>query len=286
METRWVVARRMLGLALAVVLAGCVQIPERPGVHLSSVGQVESDCHVAGPGGIDEAARGLSREHIAVLSWNIYKQGGEEWQRDFRRLSRQRDLLLLQEALLDAELEGELEEADYHWAMSNAFYRGGSASGVLTASSQEALAHCSQYVSEPIIRIPKSLLVSRYPIAGTSQNLLVANVHGINFTTGVGSYREQFAALAEVLEGHHGPVVLAGDFNSWSQSRLDVLNGLAERFGLQRVGYSAYNRKRVFRHSIDHIYYRGLHVVRSVSPSVTSSDHNPLLVTFRLETEQ
>ena len=271
-----------------LLLTACVQIPERPGIHLSSSGQVDATCELDEPGSFvpDEAwVEGLSRERIAVLSWNIYKESRDDWQRDLRQLSQQRDLVLLQEAKRHSTLEAALKDARYRWAMTNAFYRDDMASGVLTASTQAALMHCSQYVSEPIIRIPKSLLLSRYPIKGTTQTLLVANVHGINFTTGMGSYHQQFDALAAALEGHQGPVVLAGDFNSWSQARQDVLNDIARRFGLLRVGYRQHNRKRVFQRAIDHVYYRGLSIVHADSPSVDSSDHNPLLVTFRLETE-
>ena len=281
-RTRPGLADRLAVAGLLLSLAACVQIPERPGLSMSALGRVDASCHVS----TSVAERpGLSPGQIAVLNWNVYKGSGDGWLQDLQRLSAGRDLVLLQEARLDTGLRGQLAVDDYHWGMTNAFILDATANGVLNASREPAIEHCAQYVSEPLIRIPKSLLVSRYALEGRQQTLLVANVHGINFTTGMGSYRRQLDALAGSLAAHEGPIILAGDFNSWSQARLDALNAVAGHLGLQRVAYSGHNRKRIFQHSVDHIYYRDLRIVKAHSPSVASSDHNPLLVTFALDME-
>ena len=142
------------------------------------------------------------------------------------------------------------------------------------------------YANEPIIQIPKSILVSTYSPAGTNQRLLVANVHGINFSLGLNAYREQFKALDTILREHTGPLILAGDFNTWSDDRQAILDQLSKDLSLQQVGYKSHHRITVFGNPIDHVYYRGLELVQASSPSVSSSDHNPLLVTFKLTTAQ
>lgn len=39
---------------------------------------------------------------------------------------------------------------------------------------------------------------------------------------------------------------------------------------------------RFFGHKVDHIFYRGLDLLDSRAVPVTSSDHDPLMATFRL----
>ena len=43
--------------------------------------------------------------------------------------------------------------------------------------------------------------------------------------------------------------------------------------------------RKVFGHTVDRVYYRGLTLEEALVIEVTSSDHNPLLVRFRLNNE-
>ena len=157
---------------------------------------------------------------------------------------------------------------------------------MLTASRKNSNKHCALYAKEPVVQTPKSILVSTYPIAGSHQTLLVANVHGINFTLSLESYRLQFKALHKVLQKHQGPIILAGDFNSWRDERQAILDELSQALSLQQVAYKSHRRVTVLGNPIDHVYYRGLEIIEASSPSVTSSDHNPLLVTFKVAEPQ
>lgn len=233
------------------------------------------------------ANNGLSPEHISLLSWNIFKQSRNNWLSDFQQLSHERDLLILQEAYMDESLGAVLSISPYHWLMTTAFYYKDNASGVLTASRNPATKHCALYTKEPLIKTPKSILLSIYPITGTEQTLLVANVHGINFSLGLKSYRDQFETLGEIIQNHSGPLILAGDFNNWRENRQAILDELSQELSLQRVDYESHHRITIFGNPVDHVYYRGLELVDASSPYVSSSDHNPLLVTFKLiETPQ
>jgi endonuclease/exonuclease/phosphatase (EEP) superfamily protein YafD len=84
------------------------------------------------------------------------------------------------------------------------------------------------------------------------------------------------------MAGHTGPIVLAGDFNDWSQRRNDILSLVGQRLDLIPVQLTGDARSRYWGRPVDHIYYRGLEVVQAQAVKVTSSDHNPLLVRFRL----
>lgn len=274
-------------LIAAQLLAGCIHIPILPQLnHSSEITSKQPSTHctpdISLPQEYKTIETGLSPERISVLSWNMYKQSRENWADDFNRLSSNQDLLILQEAYLDNKLDSALSKSLYDWTMTTAFLYGDKANGVLTASRNRPDRHCALYTKEPLIQTPKSILVSTYLLAGTNQYLLVANVHGINFTLGLKTYRQQFDALEKILQNHQGPLILAGDFNSWRESRQDILNKLSDNLSLRRVSYESHPRITVFGNPIDHIYYRGLEIFKASSPSVTSSDHNPLLVTFKL----
>ena len=62
-----------------------------------------------------------------------------------------------------------------------------------------------------------------------------------------------------------------------------ILKDLSIRLGLKAVTFNKHNRTKVFGHNIDHIFYRQLTVTDARVVKVTSSDHNPMLVSFRLE---
>ena len=276
---------------VTLLLAGCLHIPVQPELNYSSAAtakqqptQCAADIHLSRESGITES--GLSPDRISVLSWNIYKQSRDDWYTDFYRFSYGQDVLILQEAHMDDSLTTALSNSPYNWAMTTAFVYRDKATGVLTASRKLSDRHCALLAKEPLIQLPKSILISTYPIAGSHQSLLVANVHGINFTLGLESYRLQFKALQEVIQNHRGPVILAGDFNSWREGRQAILNNLSHDLSLQQVAYKSHRRITVFGNPIDHIYYRGLEIIEASSPSVTSSDHNPLLVSFKVTEPQ
>ena len=273
-----------------LLVAGCLHIPVQPQLAYSSVSIAKQQVGTCASDFIPrqrlEADSGLSPHRISVLSWNMYKQSRADWYSDFYRFSHAQHVLIQQEAYMDEGPISVLSNSPYHWTMTTAFVYRDNASGVLTASHKHAASHCALYTKEPLIQIPKSILISTYPIAGSHQTLLIANVHGVNFTLGMESYRQQFMALHQIIQNHQGPLILAGDFNSWRNERQAILDKLSEQLSLQQVTYHGHQRITIFGNPIDHVYYRGLEIIEASSPSVTSSDHNPLLVSFRVTQPQ
>ena len=229
-----------------------------------------------------EPARQLDSGKISMINWNIYKAQRQNWSEDFTALINEQDLLLLQEATVSPLITGLIEKQHTYWNLNTAFHYDGFEAGVLTASAIKPLFSCGLRTTEPFIRIPKTSLVSLYPIAGSDKKLLVANLHGINFTLGVGVYGEQIRDLVEIVNQHSGPVIVAGDFNTWSEQRMDVVKNMANQLSMQAVTYKIHNRVRVFGNALDHVFYRGLEVTSENILKVTSSDHNPIKVIFRL----
>ena len=227
--------------------------------------------------------KGLDPENIAFLNWNIYKGNGEKWQQDLSSFAQKHDLMTIQEATLDDELTGLLEGHDFNWIMNTAFSLNGTAAGVMTVANSNAVHSCGFKVTEPLIRIPKAALVSYYPIKGSDKKLLVANIHGINFTFGVSTYHRQLEELYDSIKRHDGPMIVAGDFNSWSDDRMQEVDALINKLSLSRIEYPVNNKTHVFGNAIDHVFYRQLELLSNQVWQVSSSDHNPISVKFRVQ---
>jgi len=229
-----------------------------------------------------ENGHALNPDNIAFLNWNIYKGNDEGWQRDLSAFSENHDVMTIQEATLSDDMTTLLKAHDLNWTMNTAFYLDGTAAGVMNVSNAGATHSCGFKVNEPLIWIPKSALISYYPIDGSAEKLLVANIHGINFTLGLSDYREQMDKLYDAVKYHDGPMIVAGDFNSWSDDRMAVVNQLVKKLKLSALKYSVNNKTHLFGNAIDHVFYRQLEPLHHHVTQVSSSDHNPISVNFRL----
>jgi endonuclease/exonuclease/phosphatase (EEP) superfamily protein YafD len=224
----------------------------------------------------------LEAEGFTLLVWNMFKGRKEGWKKDFLWLSQKSDVLVLQEAFLKEDLRRLLQTQSYQWDINVAFTHNDVKFGVLTATGVCPGFVCSLRDYEPLIGIPKTVLVTGYSLAKTNQTLIVANCHLINFSLNTSRYRAQLQRLERFLAMHEGPLVVAGDFNSWSEQRLSVMRAFANRLGIRNVVFDIDERRTVFGHKVDNLYYRGLDLIDAVVVPVETSDHNPILATFRL----
>ena len=261
-------------------LSGCVSVPEE--VQLTHNGVQTKACETGNPLAARQEA--LDADGFSLTSWNMYKGKLNGWERDLDQLHQQSDLLLLQEAHLVSGLQDFLDQRTGDWAMARAFTLSDAWSGVMTLGKIPQHSPCAQRVDEPYLRLPKTALISYFPVSGHAKPLLVANIHGVNFTLGSIDLARQIAAIKQVIQGYDGPVVLAGDFNTWNEGRLEVVRRLAAEQGLQPVSFEQ-QPTAVLGRPLDHIYYRGLIPLHSQVTEVKSSDHYPLSVTFRLAPE-
>jgi endonuclease/exonuclease/phosphatase (EEP) superfamily protein YafD len=224
----------------------------------------------------------LPGPQLRILSWNLHKNADPGWEADLARFAAESDLLLIQEVALTPALREVLGATGHvRWTMAGSWGRGGVETGVLSGARVAPLAACIQRGLEPLLQLPKAALIARYALPYPGSVLAVANVHAINFTLGLDEYRAQLEQLTNELAGHRGPIVVGGDFNTWSQPRLDAMHEAMRRLGLAAVLLQAETRTRVLGRQIDFIFVRGLEVVAASAPQVESSDHNPLLATLR-----
>jgi endonuclease/exonuclease/phosphatase (EEP) superfamily protein YafD len=272
---------------VAVTVAGCVTLTEEPRALVFRAGNIavksircDGARTIASQGG---AGGALDPRSIRLVSWNIHKQGDPGWQRDLARFVDASDVVLLQEVVLDDELRRIVEAAGDSWVMASSFLYEGRDIGVLTAARAAPLASCTERIGEPLIVVPKSAVVNWYRLDGLDQPLAIVNLHAINFALTLGSYTAQLDALAAALAEHRGPVIFAGDFNTWTDARRDAMVATAKKLGLAETHWSDDKRSLFFGKQLDHILVRGLEVVDVAAIPVRSSDHNPMIATLRVK---
>ncbi len=280
-------------IAGSVLASGCVTVPEQTQIVNKELDEDRSislnSCDIKQAlYSSDKNHKGeheLDANSISILNWNIYKGEKKNWANDFRQLSNGKDLVIIQEARLNPEVKETLKKQSINWTLNTGFYVNDEATGVLTGSRVKPVSSCGLRTTEPFLRLPKTVLVNEYNLSGTDEKLLVANIHSINFTLGTEVYGAQIDALKAAIDNHQGPVIVAGDFNSWSDARKEIINNMATDLSLKAVTYKSKNRVTIFGNEIDHVFYRGLEAVASEAKQVTSSDHNPIKVTFRVPVE-
>ena len=286
--------RRLRAAALAVatvfpaLVAGCVTITSEPrALRERDDGRVEiqtpacaAAVTAAAVARALDAAPGLDPRSIRVLTWNIHKEDDRGWQRDLASFSAGNDILLLQETVLRDALRRPIEAAGLRWVMASSFFYRDLDIGVLTAARIAPVASCTLRVVEPLLRLPKSSVITWFAIEGRAQTLAVVNIHAINFSLSLRAYRAQFDAIVTALADHDGPVILAGDLNTWTDQRAQVVRDIARRLGLSEVAFADDRRRAFLGHELDHILTRQMTLLGSSTTAVTSSDHNPVAATF------
>lgn len=219
---------------------------------------------------------------LTVSVWNIYKQQRENWQSELESFTQGSELVLLQEASLNQGLKDYLDDSVWKVRMANAFRFLNTPAGVMNLSHVNAKKTCAYLTMEPWLRLPKSALLSKYALSD-GQTLAVVNLHGVNFVFGLEEYKQQLESLKLVLEKHNGPIILAGDFNTWRQARLNMVNSFAASLGLKGVNLRVDQRVKIFGKPLDHLYYRDLQLVGAEAPKTDASDHNPIIANFKLQ---
>ncbi len=281
------VLRAVLGATLLALCGACATVPAvqhafaigRDGIAVGSPLPCDRGATTTNAG---PATLPLPGPDLRVLSWNLHKNGDPGWDVDLARFAAVSDLLLIQEAALTPGLKRALLDAGYDWLLASSFTLHDHETGVMSAARVRPASACVQRLFEPLLRLPKSAVITRYEMQGVPHTLAVANVHSINFTLGLAAYRAQLEAIAHELADHRGPVIVAGDLNTWSATRLAIVLDVMQRMGLVSVLPPVDTRSQFLGHRVDYIFVRGLEVVDAVAPEVASSDHNPVLATLRV----
>ncbi len=272
---------------LLFYFSGCVAVPDQPVVTSGSMNKELNRQAVSCGSTLDplqprQETGGINPSSFTVLSWNSHRGGHEDWNRDLVTLGSGADIILLQEAALEPALDTQFDLGANQWLMATAFELDQKEIGVMSAARVVPQAFCVAREPEPLFKIPKIGLAAAYPLAGLETSLLVVNIHIVNYTINVDAVQRQIGALEQIVRAHQGPVIVAGDFNTWNDEREQLVYQKMIDLGMNQVAFEPDHRVSFFNHKVDGVFYRGLEVMKSLSHQVESSDHNPLEVHFRL----
>ncbi|MDV7105052.1 endonuclease/exonuclease/phosphatase family protein [Vibrio sp. TH_r3] len=232
--------------------------------------------HNASPEPVDKNGQ------LNLLVWNIYKQNRSNWNKALDAFSQDAQLLLLQEASLSDEFKSWIKKQEWDSNYLQAFSAFKTSAGVVNLANQFPTTACGYRVMEPWLQLPKSGLYAEY-LLSNGQTLAVVNIHAINFTLGTKDYQQQIQVFKQNLLLHSGPIIVAGDFNTWSEDRLASLRQQLDVLQLTEVNFIPDNRKRFLNGMpLDHVFYKRLTLISAEAPITDASDHNPLLVSFAL----
>ncbi len=237
----------------------------------------------------------LSDSVIAVLNWNVHKETDLPLLREeltsFISQSRPNFIVLQEFMLLDVVEEKLKQMNNLGWVFSPNVYSAedNAYSGVVTMATVKPVkskAYLSSGV-EPVLRTPKIFLVTKYKIANTNYELMLINIHAINFHATNTYFKEQIMNLIYIASKHIGPVIVAGDFNTWRKSRLDFLNEQMNKNNFQEVVFGDVEDgvEAFLGNKLDHIYYSPKYLklkeeTKRILSGFESSDHNALYAEF------
>ena len=157
--------------------------------------------------------------------------------------------------------------------------RDGLRDGVMTVSRVKALNDIQRVICkypEPFLKTPKAALIKTFPLAGTAKTLLVINVHATLVRLKSAAVEEMEHLLSH-LPDHDGPIILAGDFNTFTAGYLRAVAGVLARLGLEYVPIPDDPRPKT--QALDQVFCRDLVVTNArVDTSIRNSDHFPLML--------
>lgn len=251
------------------------------GLEITSLGSYE-----------ESPSAGLDPNSLKVLVWNLYKGKKESWKKDFSDLMANRDIAILQEAVLDDNMGGVFKQKfEMGIEMATSFINDETdvATGVATASKLGPISSFFQRSNarESVVKTPKVVLFNTYSISGSQNDLLVINIHAINAVSKK-DFMDQVQNVASVIREHVGPCIWAGDFNTWSKGRTRALSKLTRRLGFVEVTFEDDQRTTPpgarFKEKLDHIFVKGLKIKSSkVYGDIEGSDHKAMSVELSVE---
>ena len=236
---------------------------------------------------------------ITVVTWNVQKGKHPQFGKDLKSILKfeKPDIVFLQEAtadLLESEqLGGYLAEGwRYPWP-------GGKAIGVMTLSrvTPVRIQPVPSKYREFGVTAPKVSLVTEYPLPD-GRRLLAVNVHLLNFERwSLKKISHQLEDLKSIMAVHSGPIIMAGDFNTWNQKRLQLVKKVSREIKLREVtdfplGRRTGNMNSDFWHEVldvdkrlplDRFFFNGFEPADARVLNFNSSDHTPILVRLKLK---
>ncbi len=222
---------------------------------------------------------------IDVAIWNIWKaSGGEEFLREYKKICHQRHMVLCQEALLTLKGLGHFAPKGFVANHGGTYKRmDGLRDGVMTvavARPRDGTRRILCLAPEPVLRTPKATLITTYKISGRPETLCVVNTHATLIRRPATAVRE-IEQVIEHISGHKGPLIYAGDFNTFTSAYITEVDRVLSTVGLERVRFDV--DPRASTAALDQLYIRGINLINAVvDTSFVKSDHFPIIARLDL----
>ncbi|KYG62289.1 endonuclease/exonuclease/phosphatase family protein [Bdellovibrio bacteriovorus] len=218
-----------------------------------------------------------------IFVWNVYKgQKAHIFEKDFRKLGEGKDFILLQEALVDDKMPKIWQQdfATYEWHLAQSFHykKDLRSTGVAIGAKlpPASVDFIRAKTRELFWLTPKLTLFNEYDFGGTKA--LFVCTHVLNFVT-LKAFTASLYEIAAKMSEFKGPIVLAGDFNTWNVKRYLIMKSIFRDLNLEHLDLE--NDGRLLK--LDHVFVRGFDVIKAqVHHTIISSDHFPLEIRLKV----
>lgn len=258
--------------------------PKRPLLKvIDNMRQVRKIRHVDDANAVTKhgSADGKHTNQIRLAVWNLWKgSGGDKFASEFRAIAEQADFLVCQEALLTPQALELFRMDGFECVHAAAYIRAdGHRDGVLTASRLKSQGDGQRILGkfpEPVFKTPKTALVTRHPIIGTDKSIMIVNIHA-RLIRRIENAMDEILHVIEQLPEHDGPVIFAGDFNTFTPGYLRIITKVLKSHGLIHVPIPEDPRSTLG--ALDQVFVKNLHVTDiRVDTTIEGSDHFPILL--------
>lgn len=226
----------------------------------------------------------LPQSGIRVAIWNMCKgAGGLLFEHDYRMLCYRSDVILTQEALLSQRSIRVFCEPGFRVVHAASYMRRDRLrDGVMTVSrvapDPQRLHRVICKYPEPILKTPKVALVSFFPLMDSQESLMIVNLHATLIRLKSAAVEEMEHLIAH-LPDHRGPILLAGDFNTFSPGYLKAVHSILKKLSLEHMPIREDPRPK--SQALDQVFSRGLDIHSiQVDTTIKNSDHFPLILTM------
>ncbi len=216
---------------------------------------------------------------LTVITWNAQKYSDPIFFKDFKRLSETADVFLVQEAMHTTELEKAFtQNLNFDFSFHKSFCMPGKqATGVMNSARYELMNNMT-FPSPDVEPISLTHKVTAYSqVYFNGQIVHIFNTHALNFNIGIPFERQMFA-IAKEISKLSGPVIWAGDFNTWNGPRKKYMEKITTALHLKHLKPAKDPRNLV----LDHIYIKGFSSGTSEVLIENSSDHFPVRAVLKL----
>lgn len=212
-----------------------------------------------------------------LLLWNIYKGKKEVFlQTELKKLGKDIDLFLLQEVVTSPQMLNFWSSHFSHlnFEISKSFKLIGSDShtgvGIGYKSKPQWIEYLKTQDREMFLFTPKSSIIAE--LDHDNKNFLIVCTHLLNFVP-TAVFSKSLYQLAARVADYHGPMIFAGDFNTWNYKRYLILKNIMKDLKLEHVEFE--DDQRTLK--LDHLFIRDFDVLSTkLHSEIKGSDHLPI----------